>query len=258
MAIEEETSSCSDAQVITGIRHEEPAAIIAPGEAAAIEDRQMVGRIERMIGWEVTPTPPQDINGGDANQPVVADAVCLLRFNRRPEDMVSTLEEGASLRACRANLAEAGYDWKLISGTFVFVHPEQYASVMRAIVGWELKGHHVIISESLEYLLEEALNDIGKGAWAKDRQHLYVSQASGSEALASSGSQEDQKEQQHQGIHHEQDQGEWWDLLKVERTFICCDTIRQRNSKSVVQSTTEANPRAGGNPRRALASLDDF
>ena len=55
------------------------------------------------------------------------------------------------------------HNWKLISGTTVFVQPWQYRSAMRALNGRELKPYHVVVAKSLEYLLEESLAPIGKG-----------------------------------------------------------------------------------------------
>jgi len=161
----------TDSAVICSISHDEPAAVIDPAEAAAIEKVQLTGRIERMVRWDTMPSELQESNCDDSNTPTRDDQVVVLVFNRRPDSMVSALEEGVSLQACRTKLADAGHKWKLPSGAFIFVHPEQYTSVMRELQGFELKPHHVVIASSFEYLLEEAIMDVGKGAWAKVSCH---------------------------------------------------------------------------------------
>merc|ERR1712217_45760 len=105
--------------------------------------------------------------------------------------MVDALENGTALRACRANLLDAGFDWKLRSGALIFVHPEQYVGVMEALGDTELKPYHVIVSSSFEYLLEEAIMDIGKGASVKARSCIFAPQEVTAGTTISAGSHED-------------------------------------------------------------------
>lgn len=125
------TLDAVNTQVISTIEHDEPAAIIAPGEVEQIENIQHHGRIERMSTWATVVPEVRDIDNCFP-EPDASDDVFLLTFNRRPEKMVAALSEGVSLRACRDNLLAAGRNFRLISGTLVFVHPDQYGCVMRA------------------------------------------------------------------------------------------------------------------------------
>mmetsp|Transcript_87988 Transcript_87988/g.222050 ORF Transcript_87988/g.222050 Transcript_87988/m.222050 type:complete len:736 (+) Transcript_87988:128-2335(+) len=229
--------------------HTEPAADIDPVEAACIEALQSVGRIERLLDCGVLPSrghDDADIEFGE--QLGIDEDVLLLSLNRCPGSLVSALGEGTSLRACRDRLHKAGHHWKLPSGTFVFVHPEQYDQVRRAIIGWELQRHHVIVTSSLEHLVDEAMMDIGKGGWAKDRQCLQLSQLSRN---ASSGGSPGQASEEVSHDDEAEDEGKEYRLV-AQRTFLCYAASLQHAS-SVVQSTTEANSRGGLNPRRVTA-----
>jgi hypothetical protein len=226
--------------------HEEPAEVITPDEAAAIEELQMAGRIERLLGMNASLSHTQEMTHASSEQ----DDVLLLTFNRFTEAMLSELSNGVSLCGCRTNLAAAGLNWKLPTRTLVFVHPQQYTDVMRAIVGLELKGHHVIIARSFEHLLEESIarvwNCCLKGSWVKERSELGPLEPLRASSVSDMLNQEDRE---FCNQIEPCKTAEWWEAVPVERTFIHLQFPR-KDPASVVQSTTEANPRAGVNPRR--------
>jgi len=70
----------------------------------------------------------------------------------------------------------------------VFVHPQQYRSAVKACTK-EVKQFCVIVAESLEYLVEESIATIGKGAWAKNRSPVDLLACNTSEC-ASAGSRD--------------------------------------------------------------------
>merc|ERR1711871_1090335 len=90
------------------------------------------------------------------------EAVCLLHFNRRPQEMHDKLANGQALSACRKALEDEGYNWKLSGGTTIFVHPWQYDAVMRALAGRTQSHQDIVVTSSMEYLVEETLSGIGK------------------------------------------------------------------------------------------------
>lgn len=109
----------------------------------------------------------------------------------------------------------------------------------------------MIVANSLDHLLEEAVKDVGRSTWAKKRELLTTPMDHGQSLLeCSQGKTEDDSDP-------ESSRSELWNHLQVERTFIC-SAAYTRNPASVNQSTTEANLRSGMNPRRAVASLDDL
>ena len=84
-------------------------------------------------------------------------------------------------------LEGSGFEWKMAAGNHIFVHPWQ------ATGGLALKGSHVIVAESLEYLVDESIAESleslevesrgnkrertkagMRGAWSKERLHLKL------------------------------------------------------------------------------------
>mmetsp|Transcript_23483 Transcript_23483/g.59790 ORF Transcript_23483/g.59790 Transcript_23483/m.59790 type:complete len:206 (+) Transcript_23483:13-630(+) len=84
--------------------------------------------------------------------------VHVLRFSKGDTASIrDALLKGAQLRPCRDAQADAGYPCVLPSGAYIFVHPEQYPDVQRALCGFELRPFNVVISKPFEYLLDEVL-----------------------------------------------------------------------------------------------------
>ena len=81
----------------------------------------------------------------------------LLTFNRVPKGMLDSLAASRPLPSCREALEAHGHNWRLPSGTSVFVHPSQYRAVMRALVGRQSMPSHVVVAGDLEHLIEETL-----------------------------------------------------------------------------------------------------
>jgi len=228
-------------RVIDEVVHVEPPARISSGEAAEIEEQQLAGRIERLSF---------DCAGAEDSSLLDSNPVLLLTCNRRPECLVIELTQGKSLHQCRMNLEAAGLLWRLPSGALVFVHPEQYAKVTSTIAALELKAFNIVIASDLEYLLEEALANVGQRAWMKAREHIDIAGESvrtvSHRAIPLSDS--NKLGQSEFGLE---------DKLEFSRTFLCSAPQRRR-PESVSQSTTEARSRAGLNPRRVCAPTEDL
>jgi hypothetical protein len=127
----------------------------------------------------------------------------------------------------------------------VFVHPDQFRTVMQALNGLQLKASHVIFADSLEHVLEETLGACHK-AWAKDRRLLLEDAASDSSLRAEADSAH--AERGFDAVQH------WtaWAGLEVRRTFLCTAPLIG-DAAATTRSTTDARP-GTKNPRARLAS----
>jgi len=220
--------------VTMDIQHLEMATGVDPIEAALTADAQLASFIAegRFPGQGAVTEADSD----EGVEWVPDERVFLLDINRPSKGMCDALDDGRPLRACRDALDVAGHPWKLLTGTRVFVHPEQYRAVMRALNGQTILSWHVVMTQSLEHLVEESLAGIGKGAWARDRTALEM-RASGT-AVATTGSASSDAEPSYQ--------------FEVKRTFLCV-TACPRPAATVAQSTTEAHENAVVNPRRVVS-----
>eukprot|EP00928_Gymnodinium_smaydae_P084565 TRINITY_DN67827_c0_g1_i1.p1 TRINITY_DN67827_c0_g1~~TRINITY_DN67827_c0_g1_i1.p1 ORF type:complete len:585 (-),score=42.15 TRINITY_DN67827_c0_g1_i1:286-2040(-) len=186
------------------------------------------------------------------------ESIHLLRFSKGDtERFRDALLNGSELSACRDELANAGHPCVLPSGTFIFVKPDQFEVTRRALVGWELHPFHVVIAESLEYLLDEVLSKFAYRSRPREKRQCREQINYESACFPPSGSSDEGNSQQSEYENTE---------LVIERTFISSVPVL-KDSKSVVQSTTEAvedtsafhySSFRGRNPRRhgALLSID--
>lgn len=158
-------------------------------------------------------------------------SVVHLEFKRCPKALPRALAEGLPLQACRRALEAAGYSWHLPKGDMVFVHPEQYRGVLAAMPASEKFA--IAFDTSFEYLVEESIANIGKGAVAKVRDAIHL-EDEGSDA-ATLGSEEVVTRS---GMK-----------LGVVRTFLHVVLERSSPSSTVVTQTTTA-AHGGFNPRR--------
>lgn len=164
---------------------------------------------------------PEDNSDGET------DTIFLYPYNRAPEEFRSVLLEGDKLDRIRKSMKAAGCDFFLQpSGAKVFVWPEQYPAVMRALRQWQwnkpLKASHVIISKSLLPDLEATIEELAsrKNVRLKKNDVKEVATVSEGEAY----------------------------FRTTQGTFLCY-ARPPRNPGSVSQSTTEAHG-GGSNPRR--------
>ena len=94
------------------------------------------------------------------------------KLNRNSKALRHAFCAGLSLQSCRSELESHGHNWKLLTGTLVFVHPMVYRDVMAQLNGMTLQPDEIIFSEAFEYLVEETmalvlLSGTEKRMWAK-------------------------------------------------------------------------------------------
>jgi len=180
-----------------------------------------------------------------------SETIWLATFNRYPRALQETLEHGVELRRCREALEAEGYDWRLASGTTVFVHPWQYVPVLRELseLARPAPQRDIVFADSLDYLLEldlaavESISGSFHGAWIKVRHELPVDMGSG-DPVSSGPDQFETADAPAQDLYS----------LRAMRTFLCVVPLR-RNTTSIVQSeTAESEADNRRNPRRAVAA----
>lgn len=203
--------------VIQDIVHDEPAAIIDPGEAQAILDTSTSAWIQHNIGASAF-IPEELSNTEDAD--AAMEKMFVLQMTRNPSELHQCLHHGVDLEHVRTSLEAEGHEAFLACGASVFVAPYQYASVRDAIrrLHLDLKCYNVVVSETLLPLVEDALLGI------PSRRNVRIREA--------------------QVIGYAESEAFWI----VQNTFLAA-VHPMRASTSVVQSTTEAH--GGINPRRS-------
>lgn len=114
---------------IQSVAHGEAPTEIDEEEAASVTAVQEAGFIERLVvsGEPQTTTEPEAV--------AEEEAVYLLHMNRTSRLMTASLAEGPGLQRCREALSAEGHNFRLLSGTMVFVEPWQYRKVMHALNG---------------------------------------------------------------------------------------------------------------------------
>eukprot|EP00928_Gymnodinium_smaydae_P041369 TRINITY_DN28009_c0_g1_i1.p1 TRINITY_DN28009_c0_g1~~TRINITY_DN28009_c0_g1_i1.p1 ORF type:complete len:795 (+),score=73.75 TRINITY_DN28009_c0_g1_i1:52-2385(+) len=242
------TAGAGQADVIQDCIHQEPPAVHDPGFEEDHAHEVWAQSIENRIAAGNIGASPTSAREDDSSEDVH-----LLQFARYPEQWREALLEGISLKSCRDALEEAGYTCVLPSGCKVFVHPWQYLDVMAALsrMGDTLRPYHVVVSASLEHLVEECLARIPRQLKVKVRaRDLMNLRAEQQEGLDSGDRHSEPAAPSYQNVANgswEQTAQSELSLYEVKRTFLCryCPV---RSSSSVVQSTTEAH--GGFNPRR--------
>ena len=84
------------------------------------------------------------------------ETIWLLRYNRHTKEFHEALH-GPELLACRESLESAGKSWRLPSGAYIFVNPNQHQAVAEMLDGRTLYSSHVVVSTSWEPELQLAL-----------------------------------------------------------------------------------------------------
>jgi len=152
-------------------------------------------------------------------------------------------------------LESRGHDWKLPCGAHVFLSPDQYPQAIESLQGKQLKASHLIVAESLEYLVQEAMDEYAKtGCYAKQRE--YINEEEEESDLALMCCSDDAKESVSMSSHEadigpgDEEDARFF-VFAVKRTFLHivqgCEA-----AESIVQSSTDADSRNGQNPRRTV------
>jgi len=220
------------------ILHLDPPSRIDVQEALAIVAVQEAGFVERLLP---TAEPAVRTQLAGESQDGLMEQVVVVQFKRCPKELPLALAEGSLLRHYREALEKAGHSWKLLNSDMVFVHPNTYRLTMKAWMAYEAKPcFSLLFAESLEYLVEESIAGVGKGAAAKARALLNFNFDTSDLATASDH-------------EPESDEPEGWPIV-VARTFLDTAPFR-RSPASVAQSSTEAHY-GGLNPRRVASPSD--
>jgi len=231
---EEDTDDTDDTEVTENedahLQQQEPVVKITPIEAAEIVALQHGS----FIPHGVATLARQDVNC--YNNP--HETIVLCKLNRMTKSLRNALCDGIPLRQCRAALSADGHKWQLPGGALVFVQPWQFRSVMHALGSRELHADHLIVSSSMDHLVQETMemSARGTGSWVKDRCQLQVEDIGSVAATAG---------------HHGIDQADQYGLV-VERTFLN-SAPKRRPEAEVTQSTTAS--RMGPNPRAAIGDM---
>jgi len=98
----------------------------------------------------------------DSRPDPMDEHIILLEFSRSPEPFRRALLEGPELEGCRKNLEQHGFSPVLDCRAKMFVRPEQYELVCKAIVdhNLKLKAWHVVVATEFEPLVIEALTKL--------------------------------------------------------------------------------------------------
>lgn len=219
--------------VIDKVLHVDPPARVEPEIAAELVAVMEASAVERHLGTAVL---------DEQETQACMDHLVFVQFNRCTKTLHGALADGLALKQCREELEKEGCDFLLPCQNMIFVHPTQYhearmASLPRTWV--KLNCFYIIVAESLEYLVEETLSGIGKGAWGKTREMLPLSSPTDDATV-------DANE-----LPEESDSDGDTTPRILERTFLTFGKKPLRNSDSIEQSTTEVH---GGskNPRLVL------
>lgn len=222
-------------EVIQPVFHPEPPAIIPPEEAQVFVDVQEAGLISRMI--DKTMDSDHQADPG-------CDPILLGRVNRMPHGFRAHLAESNSLRQCRRALEEQNLPTQTAEGALLFIKPDQYPEVCRAVrlSTLTLSPSDIIFAFSFEYLLAEAFdsfNGNGQGCWLRSQKKLEANSAEDLLNLSSDSGRESR----------ESSSAEY--TVCVHRSFLVCMPTRAMDDVTV--STTDLR---GPNPRQAVQRIN--
>jgi hypothetical protein len=237
----------SDGHVDDVIQHEDPAAVVNPEEASALNQQMWESAISR-LATSGSLAMDQEMTHE------IAEDIFMFKLNRNPEELMLRLGTCVTLQACRDALEQAGHAWKLPTGGMMFVHPWQVPSALQAMVGMKTTPSTIVASQSLEHLLQEILQSF-QPVWMRSRD-LLTSASRSEVATCKADGDEDESivdlSEDLLEINHEAFNAvPHWSLqshIKIERTFLC--VAHQRASASLTHSTSDARP-SGHNPRNA-------
>jgi len=241
----------SSEHVIETLEHSEPPAIRDAQVTSLQADVQWADDVEQRIREDAHSSVASEL---PPSSHYVEEKVYVLRFGSPPsggglQQFRDMLLQSGHLKTYRDAMRMDGNSCQLPGGALMFVLVEQVEAVRHALQGMTLHNYHVVVTEGLEYLIDEVLATFCFQERPKrktgDRGRSMLSYSSAEESVAEEHDSEDDAE------NH-------FVLLVEERTFLSLTHV-SRDARSVVQSTTEAlNPEShgyyshfrGSNPRR--------
>jgi len=167
------------------------------------------------------------------------EKVFVFQFTRMPRALVTALDTCSRLREVCDALQASGFSYRPQDKTRIFVWPEQYEAVMKAVGEKQilLKTSHVIALQSFMPVLE----DIVSGFPSKSNVRINNSSKATVVDIISSAGPRAQTSQEDSDF----EDFEW--AVSEERTFLTYGRVRQP-ADTVTQSTTEVH--GAKNPRR--------
>mmetsp|Transcript_84245 Transcript_84245/g.260516 ORF Transcript_84245/g.260516 Transcript_84245/m.260516 type:complete len:462 (+) Transcript_84245:3-1388(+) len=252
--------------VIQEVLHPDAPAHIDPMEADAIGSLQHAGFLERIIKCSTDLASWSDAGCEDSQEGCSSERVVVLQIRRPPTKSPGEQFRKALLDKmwpCQKELERANSSWSCEqpTGVLVFVGPDLYPATMQSLVDKDFRRYHVVVSESWEYLIGEALSELPfkrRPRVRSPRQELELArrqESLGGDAL-SEGSDSVADVQRHQqqefeAVHRAEPLGgdeasegsdgemDMQRLMIVERRTFLDVVPPLRESQSVVQSSTE-------------------
>merc|ERR1712194_596098 len=145
--------------VITCVEHNEPPAVRDEEVSSLQADVQWADDVEQRIRQSIYSSPSSEL---PASSDDIEEKVYVLRFGSPPsggglQRFRDMLLQSAHLKTYRDAVELTGNSCQLPGGALMFVLAEQVDSVRHALQGKTLRNYHVVVTESLEYLIDEVL-----------------------------------------------------------------------------------------------------
>ena len=225
--------------VVQRVDHSGPAALIPADEAAAIVAQQEASFIEHNIN---------SVTWGAATASQSVYRVVLLHFSRAPAQMRDALQHSEGLRPVFDELAQAGLNWMLPSGTKILVPPHVYHMLLNHLncnsdLEQQLHSSHILVSEELQAVVMAAVGELPSRLRVRlaDYDTFTLSDAASSAdsgwSVAASGSVQP------------------WGWSEGE--IVLSRTFLELRPTDIADDVTHSTGR-GGNPRLAVRRAESF
>eukprot|EP00746_Dinoflagellata_sp_MGD_P152669 gnl/MRDRNA2_/MRDRNA2_83822_c0_seq2.p1 gnl/MRDRNA2_/MRDRNA2_83822_c0~~gnl/MRDRNA2_/MRDRNA2_83822_c0_seq2.p1 ORF type:complete len:619 (-),score=95.23 gnl/MRDRNA2_/MRDRNA2_83822_c0_seq2:182-1831(-) len=241
-------------QVVEHVRHMEPPAerdesllqLQADAEWAHFTEDQIRMSMQSVPGNETQHAALHAASSSaDEHASSALENVHLLRFGGTADwdDFRQAVLHGVQFLPWREAMNKAGYPCEHSSRAIILVKPVQYPDSCGQLENFELRPFHVVITESLEYLLEEVLATFPcrrrPREKASARQKIMQTQIEPATTMTDMRHvrSTDRPAQETDDDNSADELG--FPEICVHRTFLCRAPVF-RNPRSVAQSTTEA------------------
>lgn len=213
-------------------------------------------------------------------RPQDAEQACpfhLFEFSRHPQVLRAALLEGEQLKECRDLLSKHGLAPELPCGAKVFVRPEHFGAVLAALEGHDLKPWHVVAEEVFQEAVMASVRGLPSREQVreKSRSSLKVPPSCSGCRAAGAGlrcghcRKAFYCSRKCQATHYSQHRAActsgsdtpatpFWSAfdtpIVVKHTYIHVvvpSSLRSEPDSQKTASTSDANPRVMGNPRKA-------
>lgn len=154
------------------VEHVEEAANISCSEAELVVTQQHASGVAHNLC---------SMTDGSTTQHADADfePLFLLRFSRSTDQLHAVLSRGDELEPVRAFMSAAGCHWQLPGGAMIFTDPAHFERASMAVNRRALLPCHVVVTQSLEPLVHEAVSRLPSKQKVKVRNSEPVAYLSG-------------------------------------------------------------------------------